>query len=630
MKISYNWLKEFVDIKVTPKKLACDLSLFGHEVEEIKKTGNDFILDFEITPNRGDCLSVYGMAREIAALYNLKIKSNITELPKEENIKRAININIKNKNTAKRFSAVIVENINITESPKWIKDRLLALGIRPINNIVDITNYIMMELGQPMHAFDYEKIAGGNFIIRNAKSGESVVTLDGKKRNLDKHAIVIENGKKIFDLAEIMGGVNSQIDGKTKTIVLEAAIFNPVMIRRTCKSLNLQTDASYRFERGVDPYGTIYAIQKAISLIYSLNSKIIIGKITDVKSENITLNKIPINIEKVNNLLGSKLTLNETTKLLAKLNFEVNNNVVTVPSYRTADTTLWQDIAEEIARIYGYNKLGLKNISSEKSKVNLRFNYKEYFKDVLAENGFTEIYSYSFSDKKLLVNLGYKLSDIEKVVNGLSPETEYLRPNLLPLLLSAIRKNPWAPEVKIFEIGKVFSKNKEKWQLGIAVTSKKGNEIIDIIKKLNINGEVKKVDQSILDYLKIRRPVYYFTMDFADIKMQNKKYLDVFEPTYFHDISEFPPTIRDLAFIADKNADALEIKNNILKIDKSILIVELFDEFISDKFGKNKKNIAYHVWLEDLNKPMTEKDVNNITDKIIMYLKNNYRANLRS
>jgi phenylalanyl-tRNA synthetase beta chain len=211
MKISYNWLKEFVDLKVTPQRLADDLSLFGHEVESIKSIGDDFILDFEITPNRGDCLSIFGMAREVAALYGLNIKHNIGILPKEIDLGKNIKVNIKDNKICSRYSYAIIDNIEIKDSPKWLKEKLEIMGFRSINNIVDITNYVMLELGQPMHAYDYNKIKGGICNIRVSKSGESIITLDGKTRELDD-AIVIDDGNKIFDLAGIMGGANSEVD----------------------------------------------------------------------------------------------------------------------------------------------------------------------------------------------------------------------------------------------------------------------------------------------------------------------------------------------------------------------------------------------------------------------------------
>ena len=641
MRISYNWLKEFIDIKVKPQKLAEDLTLFGHEVESIEKAGDDYILDFEITPNRGDCLSIIGMAREAVALYDKKFKiKNLKLKISESQINKNIKVNISDSSICSCFSARIIDNIKVGKSPKWLIDRLKSYGFRSLNNIVDITNYAMIETGQPLHAFDYNKIHSGIMNIKQAASGESMITLDGQEQKLDKNAIVIDDGKKIFDLAGIMGGFNSEVDKKTKTIVLQGAIFDPILIRRTSKRLNHQTDASYRFERSVDYEGSVRGVNKAAKLIKQSCPKCKIGKLIDIKSEKRKKKKIKINIAKINKLLGTNLDQKQIIDYLHRLEFKTNQLIVEVPSYREFDVTIWQDIAEEVARMYGYNNLDRSLFKKTEHKESEKFILKKHIKDILCKNGFTECYSYSFTDEKLIKMLNYKLSDCQEVINSISPENKYLRLSIELSLLTAAAKNPWVPEINIFEIGKVFhthgltQKNsrtnaEEKWQLGILTTNKKANNIKSILNQLNISTDIISADQKILDYLKIRKKVKYIVIDLNKIKISAKDYLTKISNQKYKKVSEFPPTVRDLAFIVDKKIDANQIQTQISHLDSHVLLVDLFDEFTSDKFGKNKKNIAYHIWLQNLKKPMNAREVDKITKEIINKIEKKYQAKLR-
>lgn len=696
MKISYNWLKEFVAIKANPQKLAEDLSLFGHSVESVTKIETcperprnnrrgsrmDWILDLEITANRGDCLCILGITHEVRALYNIPITTNSSILHSiRENVDfgKKIKVEIIDSKICPRYTARIIDGVKVVESPKWLKDRLAAIGIRPINNIVDITNYVMIERGQPLHAFDYDKIYAGKMIVRPAKKGESVITLDGIKRQLDEDALVIENQGRLIDLVGIMGGANSEVDKKTKTIILQGAVFDPVLIRRTSKKLGLVTEASYRYERGVDPEGTIYGVDRAAELIKKLCPGAKIGGLIDIQAQKIQPTKIKFNPDQINKLLGTKIAIKDMIKYLDRLGFKIpvenrgssvrsigttqlpNYLTTQPPTYRIYDIKIWQDLAEEIARVHGYAKLAGSLPKKTKTQENKEFNKKEALKDLLTKYGFIEVYSYSFVDEKLLKALGINLNNCRKVINSVAPELKYLRPSLLPSLLTAVAKNPWAPEVKIFEIGRVFQNRGrmrkgtrndtegEQWQLGIVTTEKFDTEIKKVLENLKIKAKIESVPQSVLDFLKIRRPVRYVLVDLS------KKLLDRFSypresvlrsamiRVRYRKVSEFAPTIRDLAFIVDKKVDSEKIRQTIAKLDVHILLVELFDEFYFDKTSagsalssefdqrdlRNMKNVAYHIWLQDLKGPMKEKEVNKIIRKIIKHIENKFRAKLR-
>lgn len=630
MKVSYNWLKEFVDIPVTAEKLADDLSLFGHEVEEVDSFGKDYVLNISITPNRSDCLSIVGIARDIAALYNLKLKKHFSDQQlKTEDLLQKINVIISEPGICMRFTARIINQIKIKKSPKWIEEKLKSYGFRSINNIVDITNLVMVELGQPLHAFDYDKINRGNVVIRKAKKNESLVTLDGIDRKLDENTIIIEDNKKIYDLAGIMGGLNSEIDSKTQTILLQGSVFNPSLIRSTSKKLKLTTDASYRFERKIDPNGTVRAVNYATELISESCQRAKVGNLIDIQKVKHQTKKIKISTNFINNLVGKQFSNQEIISNLQKLNINCQNNLCKIPSYRQ-DLTIWQSLAGEVIRVFGINKLSRINVKPTKVNDNYDFIKKEYIKDIMVENGFSEIYSYSFSDEKLLKIMGTKLADCRFVVNSITPDNKFLRPSLESSIISAIAKNPWDPEISIFEVGKVFDKSGEKWQLAIATTEKKAKNIGKIISLLNLKTSIVSTKQNVLDYLKIRRQVKYIIVDLDEIRINPKSYEENLLNEIYKRVSDFPPTIRDLAFVVNKEMNPIDIKNFILRQDENILLVELFDEYESLEIGENKKSIAFHIWIQDLEGPTNDRLVQNIINKIILELKNKYQANLRT
>ncbi|MGA2666936.1 MAG: phenylalanine--tRNA ligase subunit beta [Patescibacteria group bacterium] len=634
MKISYNWLKDYVDFKKTPTQLAEDLSLFGQEVESIKKLDDDTILDLEITPNRGDCLSILGMAREISALYNIPLKqssfSELSRIEESAKIDKKIEVKVSGPEICPRFSARIIDNIKINPSPDWLKKRLQSYGFRSINNVVDVTNFVMVATGQPLHAFDYNKIKDGNFTIRLSKKDEEVITLDSVNRKLCEGIIIIEDDEKIYDLAGIMGGFKSEVDEKTSTIVLTAAIFDPILIRRASKFLNHTTDSSYRYERGVDYEGNLYGLNLAAQLIKELIPDAKASELIDQKNQPFKEQNISYDPVKINRLLGTKLTSEEIAANLIRLNFRIKDSTARVPSYRLFDVKIWQDLAEEVARIYGYNNLDKNNLDKQVAPRNKEFSGTEKIKDELAVLGFTETLSYSFIDKNKLEILNLKASKQPQIEKSLLSEIEYLRPNLLSSLLSVITKNPWAPEVKIFEMEAVFEKDTEKWQLGIATTGKSDDLLKSALKKLNINSMIKNVDQKILDYFKIRRPVKHIIVDIDNIELPTGDYSLKISRTKYKPISKFPPTVRDLAFLVDVNVSSVELIDKITRTDEHILLVELFDEFSSNKFGPNKKNVAFHIWLQDLKNVLSENKVTDIIAKIIVMMNSQYRAKLRS
>lgn len=628
MKISYNWLRDYVDIDISPEILAQDISLFGHEVENIDKFEDDYIFNFEITPNRGDCLSIRGIAREIAALYNIKLKDDNIKF-NETKLDKKLNVNIVSKDICPRFSARVIDNIKIDNSPDWLKKRINSLGIRSVNNIVDITNYVMLASGQPLHAFDYDKITNAEMKICLSKNGDYVTTLDGKESQLDDNNIIIKDKDKIYDLAGIMGGKDSQVDDNTTTIILQSAVFDPILIRRSSKKLKIQTEASYRYERGVDIEGTVTALDLACSLISGLNKEIKISKLIDIYTKKDPI-QIKIDNNKINNLIGINLNDIEITKYLSRLNFKKENDIVSVPSYRSYDVKIWQDIAEEIARVYGFNKIQKQYFEKIKTMSKSEWQKREIIKDICKENSFTEIYSYSFADLDKMKLLDENIENCIETANPISPELKYLRMSLKSSILNQIAKNPWDPQINIFELEKVFDKNEEKYQLALATTGKQEKYLTKIKEELNIKTQIETVNQDILNKFKIRRQVKILLCDIDDIAIKAENISLNISKHKYRDISKFPPTIRDLAFIVANDIDTNDIKNMILGASDAVLLTENFDEYSSDKFGINSKNVAFHIWLQNNNNNISVDEANAIINNIIKLIEDKFQAKLRS
>lgn len=635
MKYLLSWLKDYIEINEPPEKLAEDLSMFVLEVESVTKTNDDYIFDLEITPNRGDCLSHLGLARQIGAMYNRKLKTENLKLKTTyTDLNKNLDIMIEYPKICPRYTAQVIDNIKIKPSPDWLKKRLESYGFRSINNIVDITNYVMIALGQPMHAYDYNKIADGKMNICLSKDHDEVTTLDGKIHKLRKDTIIIKDDEKIYDLAGIMGGLKSEIDVSTTTIVLEGAIFNPVLIRRTSKYLNHQTDASYRYERDVDIEGNMTAFELANTLILETLPEAKFGKIYDIYQNKYAPKSISFEDSKINNLIGCDLNHDEIISALKRSYFEVVSNVATVPSFRAYDISIWQDLAEEVARIIGINKIKrIEPVTTDHPITNIDWLNREKVKDILINLGFSEIYTQSFSDINQMHLLGVDIDNLQEIINPISPETQYLRPDMKISLINAVAKNPWSPELNIFEVGKVFGKDTEKWQIGIATCDKYPDRIQDALQKLNINNEVETVSQDILAKFKIRRPTHITLIDLDDINDEsiNKTELN-FEVSNnkYKPVSKYPPTVRDLAFIVDNSVKADDIIKSISSISADIFLVEMFDEFSSDKFGSNKKNIAFHIWIQNMKGPVLDSLASDIISKIIITIENNYDAKIRS
>jgi phenylalanyl-tRNA synthetase beta chain len=475
MKVTYNWLKDFVDIKISAEVLADRLTMAGLEVVFLEKKGNDWVLELEITPNRADCLSVIGIAREVAAITNSKFK--IQNLISQFKIKKGkdLEIKIEDKRDCPLYVARLISSVKVRNSPDWLKTRLENVGIRAVNNIVDITNYVLIETGQPLHAFDYDRLEEHRIIVRRAKDGERIINIDGIERELNSDCLVIADSHKPVAIAGIMGSKDTEITENTKNVLLESAEFNPLVIRRARRYLGLMTESAYRFERGVDKYSVIFASKRAEDLI----KKIAEGNLRIFKIEGEFKERqriVSLNIKDVERNLGEYVCQSKIKKIFKSLSFRIKEEKdklkVYIPSFRK-DIKEEIDLIEEIARIFGYDNipLTLPYIKVSTPKTPIQDLIKGIIKSSLLKMGLNEVITYSFIDPDYL----REKEEAIGIINPLSQDLSYLRPNLLFSLLKVLEHNMNrdADSVAIFELAKIYSYKqnlpKEEDVLGILV-----------------------------------------------------------------------------------------------------------------------------------------------------------------
>ncbi len=695
MEFSYNWLQSFFKKKLPkPEKLAQILTMHSFEVKEVKKIGSDFVLNIEILPNRGsDCFSHLGIAREISALINSPFNQHpvlINQHPELGKAKDFIEVKVKNRKDCLRYTARIVFDVKVGVSPKWIRDRLRSCGLRSINNIVDIANYVMLEMGQPLHAFDFEKIAENKrgkkgdqskkkIIVRRAKKGEKIITLDEEKYDLDSEVLVIADPQGPLAIAGIKGGKKAEIDKNTKSIVLESANFNPLIVRNSSKNIDLKTDASWRFEHGIDPSLTELAINRASFLIQEIAKGKVAPGLIDFYPQKIWPKKIELDLNLVNKLLGVDIPEKEIKNILKKLSFKITRESsfdklvqIEVPTFRL-DIDTPEDLIEEIARIYGFEKIPplLPSGTLIPPKRNLDLFWATVVKNVLKEAGLCEVYNYSFIREKDREIFPFK--NLIEVENPTSSDYKYLRPSLIPNLLKNISKNQrFFQEIRLFEIGKVFKKDRsaqksfskkqipsyqgkvrEKKMLtgainGDAFFEAKG--LVDLLfQKLGIASvwydqfrptpeeteiflwhpkrcaEIKvdhqeigfmgEISPKILEALKIEGRVVVFDLDFEKLSQLAS------EEVIYRPISPYPAAIRDISVLVRREVLVEEVLNEIERCGGELITdVDLFDIYEGEALPEGMKSLAFHIVYQAKDHPLSPEEINQIQEKIITAL----------
>ena len=625
--------------------------------DPIKYMGlDDEVIDFELTSNRGDLLSILGMAYEVGAIYNSKVKD--IDLSYAETGKIDFDLNIETENCS-LFIAKQVKDVVIKESPEFIKSRLIASGIRPINNVVDISNYVMLETGQPLHFYDLDRL-GNKITVRMANEAEKLVTLDGEERTLSKEDIVITNGKDAVGLAGVMGGLSTEIEDDTKNILIEAAIFDSVKIRKTAKKI-LRSEASNRFEKGIDPKRTYMAIERCCNLLAKYADATIIGDVVKIDNTNAKDKKIEVSLEKINKVLGVNIEKEEVIDILTRLGFEVkeSSNIfeVVVPT-RRLDISIKEDIIEEVGRIYGMDKIeGSKLVLELKEgKINKP---KRIINNKMISLGLNEALSYALIPEDAVNK--YTVNEFEHInlADPMSEDRKTLRYSLLYsleqiYLYNKARNNK---DVCIFEMGKGFFKEdgiyKEELKLAALMTGKYYLDINDsnvdfyvikgvveeLLDSLGYNGRYSIVNGTTpkelhpgmsgvinlqgkdIGYIGRIHPtvckdeVYVFEIN-LDKLLENRT-----SNIKFKEIPKFLGMQKDVAFIVDKNITNKEITDVIKKAGGRLLSdIKLFDIYTGEKVKENEKSLAYSLTFSDDTKTLTEEEVmenfNNIIKKV--------------
>ncbi len=635
MKIPIDWLKQFVKTTQTDQQIADVLTLSGTNIENLDRG----ILDAEITANRADCLSIVGIAREYAAFTQLNLIDHETPVIQLK-AEKVVDIKITNQEICPRYSAYVIKNIESKLLPEEITKRLKDAGFRSVNSLVDITNYIMLETGQPLHAFDLSKISGP-MILRLAKKHEKVVTLDSIERDLDDEAIVIENNQQLIDLAGIMGGQFSAINEKTTQILLQAAIFNPKNIRRTSKKNNFSTEASYRYERGVDINNTIMSLNQAALMIKKyLGGEII--QLIDIYPKPVKALKITWNIKQAEHLLGISIEATQATAHLERLGIitkSINTDQLesTIPSWRF-DLQNSADIIEEVTRFYPFNDLPRTRLlpQAPKSK-NTLYDFLEFLKDQLTTLGLSEIYGYTFVSKEDIDKCQLDVKSAVLVENPLSNKHQYLRPSLLPSILKAIAQNPSFDPIGFFEIGHIFNSNAEIDTLGIIIAGSdhQVKPLSDIVSRWlhekSPDFKIVTIDPIITLKYKIKKKnVFYFEIPIDQILKifaeSEYAYRPESLPNQYRPIAKFETVKRDLAIIVDKSVDAAHLSQAILDLDDKIKHVAIFDVFEDPKFGLHKTSYAFHIFYQSDENNLTNEAASILHQKVIHELITKFKA----
>ncbi len=563
--VPHSWLKDYFKENISAKKIAEELSLHSFSVEKIVKEKGDSVFEIEITPNRGDALSILGIARELGAIFSKKISEKKINIKKGKG-KDVLSVDIKNKNLVPRFSAIVLDNVNIKESPKLIRERLLKVGIRPINNIVDITNYLMIDRGQPMHAFDYEKIKGKRMIIQESKKGEIIKTLDGVERVLPEGVIIIKDKEnRIIDLCGIMGAENSEVDKNTKKVLLFVQIYDPIRIRRASMILGHRTDAALRFEKGVDFEGVLPSLWLAVNMAKEMAGAKVSSKLIDIKNRDYKKRGILIDYDKIKLIAGIDIKKKKVDNILKRLGFKIIKNRAFSPLSRYNDIERVEDLAEEVIRIYGYHKIPSILIKGEipKREENDIFEFENNTKEFLKHRGFYECYNYTLTKKENV------LKGALEVVNPLTKEFKYLRTSLLPQILEVVTKNKDREEkIMVFEISNIFipQKNGLPLQPVFLAVMAKGIEYLEFKGIIESLFEEMGVFQEKIHFeiKNFKNGIFALEINIEDL-LKNSSKVKKYIP-----ISKFSSMKEDLTFIIPENVLYNDIKRAIMKTDERI------------------------------------------------------------
>jgi len=669
----------------------------GTEASSYFKIVKDTVFEIGLTPNRIDSGSHFGVARDLAAYLNLNSdKNEKASLPsvtdfKPDNNKNVYEVIIENTTDCPRYTGITISDVTIGESPEWLKNKLRAVGLNPINNVVDITNFVQHEVGQPLHAFDADKIEGKKVIIKNLSDKSKFITLDGVERSLSSKDLMICNPTEGMCIAGVFGGIKSGVSATTKNIFLESAYFNPIAIRKTSKRHGLKTDASFRFERGCDPNITIWALKRAIMLIKELAGGKISSDIIDVYPKSIDNTQIEVSYQNINRLIGKDIDKQIIKKILPLLDIKIMNErdeklTLEIPTYRV-DVKKEADVIEEILRIYGYNNIGISK------HVNSTISYSEkpdkekivnIISDMLSANGFSEIMCNSLNPAAWYEqNEDFNKEHLAVLANPLSSDLNAMRQSLLYGGLTSViwNINRQNPDLKLYEFGHCYFYNKseqahpkahnyiEKTSLDFFLTGNTGRQgwnsktnptdffnikssVEMIFSRLGIKPETLSLGESDKKYFAESVTYLFNNKLIAEAGRISKKYLtqfDIGQDVYyghiewdfimkliknhsvsFSELPKYPAVRRDLALLLDRGIKFSRIREIALRTERNILHeISLFDVYESDNLGKNKKSYAVSFTLRDDLKTMTDNNIEKVMANLIKAFEKELDAQIR-
>ena len=645
---------------------------------------NDTVFELEITPNRPDCLSHIGIARELSAYYGKELKYPETEIKNEieEKTSDNVKVTIEDSNLSRRYVTRILKNVTVKESPKWLKERIESVGLRSINNIVDVSNFILMEMNHPNHVFDLDKIEGNEIKVKSAVKGDKLVTLDEQERELEDGDIVISDSKKILALGGVMGGLDSEVTDNTKNILLEVAQFNPQNVRKTSRRLTLSSDSSYRFERGIDVEDSIKVINRLANLIQEVAGGEILNSYVDVYPVPHENKVAELNFERLNRFVGKVIPREKVIEILRNLEIDVKDNgdtlTLTAPSYR-GDLELEQDYFEEVIRMYGFDNIEniLPRVDINKNSTLDTTKLTDRVKTICASVGLKEVINYSFIPKDALQKLKFTGVSEDKLIDISNPITEdfvTMRPTLLYSLIKNAKDNMNrnVSNIRFFEVSRTFEKAeelaKEDIKVGIILAGENDKTlwnpkpvhydfydlkgiVEEIFSKLKFQsfsikrsvqtefhpgrsadvfvgkeyiGSFGEIHPDVLENFGLNKK----TVLVAEFNIELiKKYIN--KPFVYQGIVKYPAVPRDLALVMNENILVGDVLKTIEKIDKKVEKVELFDIYQGIGVEPGKKSVAISILLRDDSKTLEEKEINDIIDKILAKMKKDYMAELR-
>jgi phenylalanyl-tRNA synthetase beta chain len=681
MKVSYNWLKELVEFDLTARELADRLTMIGLAVDRVEEVNGDSVLEIDLTSNRPDCLSHFGVAREIAVLCGTELRhpdASVAEA--DESASSVASIEILDPDLCPRYAARMIMGVKVGPSPPWVVEKLERLGQRSINNVADITNLVLLELGHPLHAFDFNRLVGRRIVVRRARAGEMLKTLDGVKRTLKDDMLVIADATRPVAMAGVMGGEDSEISAATTDVLLESAYFDPASIRRTARALGMATEASYRFERGADYDAPVRAADRAARLIVEVAGGRILRGALDAYPRPITRERVKLRRSRLRRVVGVEIDFNEAARLLRALGFQVeaisaDELWATPPSYR-ADVSGEDDLVEEVARHAGYEQIPTtlpawgdagELLAGERKRRDIR--------RTLASLGFSEAITFSFDSEELDALFRREETEVVTLTNPIDETRRQMRSSLLPGVLESLAHNlrHGVRSVRLFEIGKCFTgrsgeQPEETENLTLAATGLLNEDAwLDRARAFGFY-ELKGTLESLLERFRIRQvefevsPEEYLhpgqsariringnaAGDFGQLHGRVAAMFKLKQPVFvaelnlgtwleaeseairYRPLPKFPTVIRDISFIVPVGLKYAEIESGIESLGiAEVVAVKLFDVYSGANVPAGQRSLSISLRLRADDRTLTEGEINDISARVMALLRDRFQVVIR-